>query len=183
MPWWKKLFGGAPRGAAALVKDLRWPEFALLVGEAFRLQGYLLIETGGTGLVLQKGQEKSLVECRHWRAAKVDVGPVREFLELAAKAAAGGFVVTSGEFTAAATELGRASGIRLINGAKLALMLEKARQTVTMPFRIEPHLAASPACPACSRMMIRTTARKGANAGKPFWVCPTFPDCRGTLPA
>jgi restriction system protein len=183
MAWWRRLLGGAPRAAAALVKELRWPEFALLVGEAFRLQGYLVIETGGTGLVLQKGQEKFLVECRHWRAAKVDDGPLREFQALAARAAAGGFVVTSGEFTAAATELGRAGGIRLINGAKLALMLEKARQTVTVPLRIEPHLAASPACPGCSRMMIRTTARKGTQAGKPFWVCPTFPDCRGTLPA
>lgn len=176
--------------AGSVVREMRWQDFELLVGEGFRLQGYLVIEAGGGGadggvdLVLQKGQEKFFVQCKHWRALKVDVGTVRELYGvMAAGGAAGGFVVTSGEFTAAAAEFANGCGIHLVNGAKLLTLLEKARETVTMPLRIEPRLAAGrPACPRCSRTMIQRVAQQGANAGKPFWGCPAFPDCRGTLP-
>jgi restriction system protein len=166
---------------------MRWQGFELLVGEGFRLQGFLVIEIGGSNaadLVLQKGEQKFLVHCKHWRAAKVDVGTVRELHgAMAAKGAAGGFVVTSGDFTAAAAEFANACGIQLVNGAKLLTMLEQAKTTVTMPLRIEPRLATGkPACPRCSRTMIQQVAQQGASAGKPFWGCPAFPDCRGTLP-
>lgn len=38
----------------------------------------------------------------------------------------------------------------------------------------------SPACPQCGRPMVRRTARTGRNAGKPFWGCSQYPNCRGT---
>ena len=179
MSWWKR--------AKPVIPDMRWQEFELLVGEGFRLQGFLVIEMGrrdGADLVLQKGEQKFLVQCRNWRAPKVDIGAVRELhTAMAAKAAAGGFVVTAGDFTAAAAEFANASGIQLVNGAKLLAMLEQAKTTVTMPLRIEPRLGSGkPACPRCSRTMIQQVAQQGANAGKPFWGCPAFPDCRGTLP-
>ena len=53
---------------------MSWREFEMLVGEAFRLQGYRVIETGGGGadggidLVLFKGSEKFLVQCKQWKA-------------------------------------------------------------------------------------------------------------------
>jgi len=37
-----------------------------------------------------------------------------------------------------------------------------------------------PACPLCGKPMRRRTARQGANVGKPFWGCSSYPDCRGT---
>jgi len=40
----------------------------------------------------------------------------------------------------------------------------------------------SPACPLCGKAMRRRTARTGAHAGKPFWGCTGWPDCRGLLP-
>jgi restriction system protein len=179
MSWWK-------RGEPAL-PEMRWQEFELLVGEGFRQEGFLVIETGGSGgadLVLQKGEQTFVVHCKQWRAKQVDVGTVRELQgALAARGAAGGFIVTSGDFTAAAAEFANGCGIRFVNGAKLRAMLEKARTTVTLPLRIEPRLAAGqPSCPRCSRPMEQRVAQQGANAGKPFWGCPGFPDCRGTLP-
>jgi restriction system protein len=169
---------------------MRWQDFELLVGEGFRLQGFLVIEmgggaaNGGVDLVLQKGEKKFFVQCKLWRAAEVDIGAVRELYGvMTAKGAAGGFVVTSGDFTAAAAEFANACGIQLVNGAKLSTMLEQAKTTVTMPLRIEPRLGTGkPACPRCSRTMMQRVAQQGANAGKPFWGCPAFPDCRGTLP-
>lgn len=129
-----------------MASNMRQAEFELLVGEGFRLQGFLVIDAGGgaeggADLVLQKGEEKFLVLCREWRTPKVDVGAVRALHGLmGARGAAGGFVATSGEFTAAAAEYADACNIRLLNGAQLHQMLEKAKQTVTMPLRIEPRL-------------------------------------------
>ncbi len=41
-------------------------------------------------------------------------------------------------------------------------------------------LGAAPACPKCGQpMVLRTVKRQGANFGKQFWGCPTFPKCRG----
>lgn len=172
---------------ASSVREMRWQDFEALVAEGFRLQGHFVI--GGADdavdLVLQKGDETFLVHCKHWRAPKVDVGPVRDFHgTVSTKGAAGGFLVTAGEFTAAASEFARACGMQLVNGPRLVAMLEQARQTVTLPLRIEPRLGSgSPACPRCSREMVQRVAQQGAQAGKPFWGCPAFPDCRGTLPA
>ena len=39
----------------------------------------------------------------------------------------------------------------------------------------------APDCPECGKPMRRCTARAGQNAGKPFWGCTGFPDCRGIV--
>ena len=38
----------------------------------------------------------------------------------------------------------------------------------------------APKCPKCGRAMRKRVARKGANAGHPFWSCSAWPDCNGT---
>jgi len=40
---------------------------------------------------------------------------------------------------------------------------------------------APPRCPKCGSMMLKRTALKGANAGKEFWGCPGFPNCKGVV--
>lgn len=56
----------------------------MLVGEAFRLQGFEVTETGGSGpdggvdLVARRGRETFLVQCKQWRAFTVGVDVVRE---------------------------------------------------------------------------------------------------------
>ena len=70
--------------AADSLDNVSWREFELLVGEAFRLQGYRVTEIGGAGadggvdLVLNKGNEKFFVQCKQWKAYKVSVTVVRE---------------------------------------------------------------------------------------------------------
>ena len=39
----------------------------------------------------------------------------------------------------------------------------------------------APACPLCGEPMCRRTARKGANAGKMFWGCSAYPECKGIV--
>lgn len=38
----------------------------------------------------------------------------------------------------------------------------------------------APVCPKCGKPMIQRVAKKGTNAGKPFWSCSGYPECQGT---
>lgn len=40
--------------------------------------------------------------------------------------------------------------------------------------------ADAPECPLCGKAMRKRTAGKGTNAGKEFWGCSAYPECRGT---
>lgn len=108
------------------LSQIDWREFELLVTDYFRRQGFLAHLNGGGGadggvdVVLQKGQDHYLVQCKHWRALRVGVQTVRELYGLmAAQRMAGGFVVTSGEFTAEARNFAQGREIVLINGRAL----------------------------------------------------------------
>jgi len=37
-------------------------------------------------------------------------------------------------------------------------------------------------CPNCSSVMLKRKAKNGASAGQLFWICSTYPKCRGMLP-
>lgn len=39
-----------------------------------------------------------------------------------------------------------------------------------------------PLCPECKLPMVKRLSKKGANIGKEFWGCSTFPKCRGAVP-
>lgn len=180
----------ARRGGAAAVHAMRWQEFEQLVGEAFRQRGFAVAERGGTGdggvdLVLRRGGERYLVQCKHWRAATVGVPVVRELYgAMAAEGATGGYVVTSGEFTRDAREFAAGRNVELIGGAQLAALLDAARSSATAvqapPGAVAPSGAnAAPACPRCGEPMVERTARRGASAGSRFWGCARYPACRG----
>jgi restriction system protein len=38
-----------------------------------------------------------------------------------------------------------------------------------------------PTCPECGKAMVLRTAQKGKSAGKQFWGCSGYPDCKGLL--
>lgn len=38
----------------------------------------------------------------------------------------------------------------------------------------------APKCPKCDKPMRKIIAKKGRNAGNPFWSCTGYPDCNGT---
>lgn len=188
------------KGADAL-DGMSWREFEMLVGEAFRLQGFGVYETGGGGadggvdLVLSKGTEKFLVQCKQWKAYKVGVDVVRELYGvMAAKGATGGFVVTSGSFSEEAKAFADGRNVKLVDGHRLLGLIKQARQSLSARVdtsdRLQPVAppsapgvaASGTACPACGSGMVKRTARKGANAGGQFWGCSRYPTCRGIRP-
>jgi len=40
----------------------------------------------------------------------------------------------------------------------------------------------APKCPKCGKTMRKMVAKKGRNAGNPFWSCTAYPECDGTRP-
>lgn len=162
------------------IDRMSWREFEVLIGESFRQRGYEVIETGGAGadggydLILKKGGERFLVQCKQWRARQIGVSIIRELYGvIAADNAQGGYVVTSGSFTPDAKEFARANSVELIDGSRLArLFADKGIAP--------PSAAAAPACPRCGSAMVRREARRGATSGRAFWGCRRFPSCRAT---
>jgi restriction system protein len=180
------------RPGSSALKDMSWQEFEQLAGEAFRLRGYAVHENGGGGadggvdLVLKKDGEKFLVQCKQWRALKVGVTVIRELYGvMAACGAAGGFVVTCGQFTEEAKAFAHGRNLVLLDGDKLEKMIRQTQSGSDTNPKAPPAPAnadiALPGCPVCGRTMLLRTAQRGANAGRKFWGCSAYPSCRGTV--
>lgn len=172
------------------LRTMSWRDFELLVGEAFRMRGYTVTETGGGGadggidLQLTRGGETFLVQCKQWKAYKVSVNVVRELYGvMAAQGAAGGFVVTSGVFTLDARSFAQGRNIELIDGSALKKMVDDVQPAgksgLTSLPAAEPAAIVEQACPRCGGAMVKRVAKQGANAGKAFWGCTSYPQCRG----
>lgn len=179
----------------AALDAIGWRPFELLVGEVFRRQGYSVTELGGAradggvDLLLEARGATLLVQCKHWKAQPVGVVVVRELYGvIAASGAAGGFVVTSGRFSAAANEFARGLAVTLVDGARLRVLVREAWAAARAGARAEP-IPDGPApasgretCKLCSRPMVRRTARRGPHAGREFWGCSGYPACRARRP-
>ena len=183
----RQLLAGVSAAPDAL-NAMSWREFEMLIGEAFRVQGYSVVETGGSAdggvdVVLRKDSEKYFVQCKQWRAQTVGVPIVRELYgAMAAHGATGGFVVTSGRFTKPAIEFAEGRNVTLIDGPQLHAMIQGVSQnSLAAKNAVGPIVPAeSPACPTCSKPMAMRTARRGPKTGQRFWGCTGYPTCTGT---
>jgi restriction system protein len=178
----------ATTGVQSALEKMSWQEFEMLVGEFFRRRGLSVEETGGGGadggvdLIISRGADRYLVQCKQWKARQVGVETIRELYGvMAARRVAGGYVVTSGVFTDEALRFAEGREIKLIAGDQLVEMI-RTTQTVA-PTKDSVAAAKAPSCPECGSSMVLRTARRGANRGNPFWGCPKYPNCRGTRPA
>ncbi|AIF49534.1 restriction endonuclease [Dyella japonica] len=122
---------GAQTGMDSL-RDMDWQAFELLVGEAFRRQGYAVEETGlggadgGKDVVLRKGGRKSIVQCKQWRSQRVGVPVVREMYGVMVHEDADAVkIVALGGYTPEAIAFARNKPIELIDGhALLATVMD-----------------------------------------------------------
>lgn len=177
----------APNGPA--VASLTWQDFERLVGEGFRQRGFTVTDKGGAApdggvdLILKRGTERFLVQCKQWRAQQVPVTVVRELYGvMAAEHAAGGYVVTSGRFTQDAIAFAKGRNIELIDGAALQKLLQGMKNSEhDQPVPPPNAMTTAPACPRCNEPMVARTAKRGANAGNEFWGCRRYPTCKATV--
>lgn len=192
------------------VAQMTWLEFEALVGEFFRRQGYSVVTQGGAGpdggvdVLLKKGSDRYLVQCKHWRALRVGVQPVRELYGvMAAQRVAGGFVVTSGSFTEEAEKFAAGREISLIDGIALqrgirSQTVQTARaapaaqptssqgggvvgqslgsvESVTaLVDSVKPVMPAMEGCPLCHAPMVLRQTRQGATPARQFWGCSNY---------
>jgi restriction system protein len=171
------------------LRSLSWQQFELLVGEAFRRQGYDVEETGGGGadggidLVLRGLGETVLVQCKQWRERQVGVDKVRElFGVVTAEGANRGFLITSGNFTNEAQSFKVGKPLILVDGPALAQLVHDVQpaRPGARPITNPSLASASTVCPRCGSPMALRTAKRGANAGTFFYGCTKYPACKGT---
>lgn len=135
-----------------------------------------------------RNKEKFLVQCK----LKVGVQVLRELYGvMAAQGAAGGFVVTSGFLTEKAMASASGRNVHLVDGPKLFGLIQQARavgtgqgKTTESPAETvsAPAVPAAILCPRCSSVMVRRVAKYGSSAGKAFWGCGDYPNCKATRP-
>lgn len=166
------------RGARETLRGLSWKDFEFLVAEYFKKEGYQvnLIDAqgadGGVDVRLRKGDERYLVQCKHYKAWSVSVKVVRELYGvMAAEGATGGFVVTTGKFTKDAIAFASDKQIELLDGKQLERLLDG--ELVREPRQAEN--AEQPICPRCGNALVKRNGLRGE-----FWGCGSFPKCRFT---
>lgn len=188
------------------LNQMHWQEFESVVGEAFRRRGYSVTERGGAGpdggvdLVIRKGSESTVVQCKQYRATQVGVAIVREiFGAMTAEGASAGMVVSLGTFTRDAQAFASGRNIKLVTANELQALLREGAQGPRPHRKVASRANAGPieyvgaavpsaaaiavsdtACPRCKSPMTKRVAKAGANVGKAFWGCARFPECRGT---
>lgn len=172
------------------LRAMSWREFEMLVGEAFRRQGYRIEETGlggadgGIDLRLNKNGRVTLVQCKQWRSQRVDVKIVREMYGLLAHHHADAIkIVAVGNFTRDAQRFVQGKPIELVHGEALLAMIRMAQASTPalqpMASTKPPQPIVAPDCPKCGVAMVKRTNRRNGNA---FWGCTRFPSCHGTKP-
>ncbi|WP_430388869.1 restriction endonuclease [Dyella sp. 20L07] len=116
------------------IRAMDWQNFELLVGEAFRRQGYSVVENGlggadgGVDLFLHKNGQTTLVQCKQWRTYKITVNIVREMFGLLTHhGAAAVKIVALGDYTPDARRFVVGKPIELIDGQTLLASVRKVQ--------------------------------------------------------
>jgi len=174
--------------SVATIRDLSWKEFEELVAEAYRRQGYQVVENnrggadGGVDIWLKKDGALHLIQCKQWKSQKIGVKVVRELYGvMTAEGAASASVVCSGMYTQEAKNFVTGKSIDLVDGPQLEVMIRQVQpvqSSATVPNCKSAPVSSS--CPRCGSELVRRRARKGKNAGNEFYGCSTFPKCRYT---
>ena len=76
-----------------------------------------------------------------------------------------------------ATEVKRAA--QQIEAGRLTPSVRTRREHVAHVRELVTGKQAQPACPKCGGAMVQRTTKRGDNAGKVFWGCARYPQCRG----
>ncbi|MGA3284875.1 MAG: restriction endonuclease [Verrucomicrobiota bacterium] len=113
------------------LRSIDWFQFEKLIGLVYRKLGYDVTRRGGANpeggidLIIQKDGQSAAVQCKQWKAWRVGVKPVREFLGALTDAdiQQGKFITLCG-YTSQAMQFAKKNDIEIVNEAELTQMLE-----------------------------------------------------------
>jgi len=176
-----------PGQLAEQFRNLDWFQFEKIVALIYRKLGDEVERRGGANadggidLLLRRDGSTLGVQCKHWKTWQVGVKSMREFLgALTAAGLQEGVFVALGTFTPDATTLAVRHGIRLVNAADLAELVERGGVLSDPEFQ-DALTDSRKYCPKCERELILRTATKGHNPGRQFWGCTAYPSCNYIL--
>jgi restriction system protein len=129
---WKRLRAPSSRSIGASLERMRgmsWDEFSEAIAAAFRRDGYTVTRLKtGADFQLEKSSRTTLLSCKRWKATRTGIEPLRELDDARRAAEAVGCIyVATGEVTAQARALAAEQGIRILEGAELAMLLSDRR--------------------------------------------------------
>ena len=114
------------------IQELSWQHFQELVADAYRRNGYTIMDNStfsadpSVDLVLRKGANLYLVQCRYWQNRKLGKREAKNLFSLMhAKQASGVFLLTTGIFTNEARHYAAGRPINLVDGIELVELLGK----------------------------------------------------------
>ncbi len=165
---------------AKALGEIDWFQFEKFCAALLRTEGFDVERKGGAqpdggvDLIATKGEERLLVQCKHWRTWMVQEKVIREMLgSMTHFGVTRGAIYTLKGWTSPAGDFARQHQIALVDEAELvrrALARLSADQLDQLLKSREHH------CPKCESPMIW---REGDFT--PFWGCSTYPRCRGKL--
>jgi len=164
------------------IAAMTWREFEMLVGEAFRRQGYSVEETGlggadgGIDLILRKDGRTELVQCKQWRNRQIKSAVVREMWGLVDHHRADGVkIVCVGQFTRDAEAFAGGKAIELVNGERLLSMIRGTQEALQGSVQTDAPSTSASGCPKCGGATVRRVNRR---SGEQFWGCASYPRCK-----
>jgi len=170
------------------VRSLDWFRFEKLMAALFKECGFAVEHFGGANpdggidLIISLDGKAGGVQCKHWKAWKIGVKEIREFVgALKDRGLERGIFVTLQSYTSEARALAARHQIELVGELEISRMLAAARCEQN-PLLLSILHDSRKTCPKCEAGMVLRTAGSGKSKGRQFWGCSTFPRCRGTLP-
>ena len=131
---WRQLRVPSATNVAEILGRLRamsWEDFAAVIGEAFRRDGYTVTAIPGSAadFELRRNGRVSMVCCKRWKVAQTGAGPLRElYAAKQAQDAQECIYVATGEFTANARAYAAEKAIRLLHDATLATLVARVER-------------------------------------------------------
>jgi restriction system protein len=163
------------------VDTMSGTQFEYFLSLAFAKLGYKVKGTKVTGdygadLVLTKGDRKIVVQAKRYKS-RVGIKAIQEVVSsIAYYKATEGWAVTNSEFTAAAIELAKSNGIRLVEREELIEMISQLSENQTTE-AVQQTMSNEiiELCKQCGSELILRRGSKGE-----FYGCSSFPKCRFT---
>lgn len=119
------------------LRELPWKRFEDLLGEAYRRHGYKVEETlgggadGGVDLVLARGGEVTLVQCKRWKGKPVPVQTVRELYGvLHDRRADSAKLVATTSYTTESVAFAKGKPIELVDADALLQLIQSVQTSI-----------------------------------------------------
>ncbi len=170
------------------LKSIDWYQLEKLVVAVFQGHGHSAMRrkaddaSNPVDLVAERHGRRCLIQCCHWQAWPVRPDTVRELARArAAEGALDAALVAIPGFTPAARELAGQLRIELVDAEMLIHWIRELRFSKAWPTIQKALDSRDKTCPRCESPMVERVSRQGPVAGRSFWGCSRFPECRFTL--